>query len=333
MEALLHYVWKHKLYPLEGLVTQEGLGVEVIDPGLHNMDAGPDFFNAKIKIGDTLWVGNVEIHEKASDWFLHGHEKDARYDNVILHVCGDIDAMAVNSRGKSLCQMRLEVPARVREHYDELAREDRYPRCHRIIPVLPALTVHGWMSALQVERLERKTEDIRKRVEKCDGSWEAAYFVTLARNFGFGINNDVFEEWALHVPLQAVAHHRDNIFQVEALFMGQAGLLDIDTIPERYRNDALAEGYFQRLQEEYKYLAHKFSLRPIDARLWRFLRLRPQNFPHIRLSQLVSLYHQRKAGLSQLLEATDLEKARGNRHPSDPLLGDALHLWQHEREE
>lgn len=310
MEALLHYVWKHKLYPLEGLVTQEGLGVEVIDPGLHNIDAGPDFFNAKLKIGDTLWVGNVEIHEKASDWFLHGHEKDARYDNVILHVCGDIDAIAVNSQGKPLCQMRLDVPARVQEHFEELAREDKYPRCHRIIPELPALTIHGWMSALQVERLERKTEDIRKRVEKCDGSWEAAYFVTLARNFGFGINSDVFEEWALHVPLQAVAHHRDNIFQVEAFFMGQAGLLDINTIPERYRADALAEGYFQKLQEEYKYLAHKFSLRPIDAKLWRFLRLRPQNFPHIRLSQLVSLYHQRKAGLSQLLEATDLEQAR-----------------------
>ena len=199
MEALLHYVWKHKLYPLEGLVTQEGLGVEVIDPGLHNIDAGPDFFNAKLKIGDTLWVGNVEIHEKASDWFLHGHEKDARYDNVILHVCGDIDAIAVNSQGKPLCQMRLDVPARVQEHFEELAREDKYPRCHRIIPELPTLTIHGWMSALQVERLERKTEDIRKRVEKCDGSWEAAYFVTLARNFGFGINSDVFEEWALHV--------------------------------------------------------------------------------------------------------------------------------------
>lgn len=310
MEALLHYVWKHKMFPLAGLTTQEGLPVEVIDPGLHNNDAGPDFFNAKVKIGDTLWVGNMEIHDKASDWFSHGHEKDARYDNVVLHVCGIVDAIAVNSKGKPLCQMELEVPAHVREHYDELSREDLYPRCHKIIPALSALVVHGWMSALQVERLERKTKDILGRLERCDGSWEAAYFVTLARNFGFGINSDVFEEWALHVPLRAVDHHRDNIFQIEAFFMGQAGLLDIGSIPERYRAEALAEGYFQRLSEEYKYLAHKFSLTPIDAGLWRFSRLRPQNFPHVRLSQLASLYHQRKAGLSRLLEASNLEEAR-----------------------
>lgn len=310
MEALLHYVWKHKLFPLKEILTEDGQTVEVIDPGLHNSNAGPDFFNAKVKIGGTLWVGNVEIHDKASDWFSHGHDKDARYDNVVLHVCSVLDAQAVNTNGKLLCQLELQVPANVQAHYVELLREDLYPSCHRIIPSLSSLMVHSWMSALQVERLERKMEDILLRVKRCDGSWEAAYFMTLARNFGFGINGDVFEEWAFNVPLQAVGHHRDNLFQIEAIFMGQAGLLDFNTVPDRYRKDAIEEGYFKKLCEEYKYLAHKFSLKPIDVKLWRFLRLRPQNFPHIRISQLASLYYRRKVGLSQLLEATDIESAK-----------------------
>lgn len=310
MEALLHYVWKHKLFPLKELLSQDGQVVEVIDPGLHNRDAGPDFFNSKVKIGGTLWAGNVEIHDKASDWFLHGHDRDVRYDNVVLHVCSVLDAQAVNTKGEALCQVRLEVPPNVQAHYTELSQEDLYPPCHRIIPSLSTLMIHSWMSALQVERLERKMRDIRQRVERCDGSWEAAYFVTLARNFGFGINGDVFEQWALHVPLQAVGHHRDNLFQIEAMFMGQAGLLDINTVPGPYRAEAISEGYFQKMQGEYAYLARKFSLKPINANLWRFLRLRPQNFPHIRISQLANLYYRRMADLGQLLEATDVESAR-----------------------
>ncbi len=310
MEALLHYVWKHKLFPLQGMTTTDGLEVEVIDSGLHNRNAGPDFFNSKVKIGGTLWVGNVELHDKASDWFAHHHDQDTHYDNVILHVCATVDALAVNSQGKRLCQMVLGIPANVQAHYDQLSAQDLYPPCHTIIPSLPLLTLHSWMSALLVERMERKMDDILRRVERCDGSWEAAYFVTLARNFGFGINGDAFEEWAFHVPLLSAAHHRDNLFQVEALFMGQAGLLDINTVPERYRETAVAEGYLKKLVDEYRFLAHKFSLTPIDAARWRFLRLRPQNFPHIRISQLANLYHGCKAGLSQLLEAADVESAK-----------------------
>ncbi len=309
MEALLHYVWKHKLFPLRQLRSQDGKSIEVIDPGLQNRNTGPDFFNAKVKIGGTLWAGNVELHDKASDWFSHGHQNDTHYDNVILHVCSVLDAQAVNSKGEDLCQMQLDVPPNVLAHYTELLQEDMYPPCYRIIPSLSTLMVRSWMSALQVERLERKMKDVSERVERCDGSWETAYFVTLARNFGFGINGDVFEEWALHVPLQAVGHHRDNLFQIEAIFMGQAGLLDFDTIPKHYRADAIKEGYFKKLQGEYTYLARKFSLKPIDANRWRFLRLRPQNFPHIRISQLANLYYQHKADLSQLLEVTSVEDA------------------------
>ena len=306
MEALLHYCWKHKLFPLAILTTTDNRVVEVIDPGLHNRHAGPDFFNAKVKIDGTLWVGNVEIHDKASDWFAHGHDHDPAYDNVVLHVCGKIDAVARTSSGLVPPQMQLSVPQHVAEHYEELLRTDHYPPCYRIIPNLSKLLIHSWMSALQTERLKQKTEAIKQRVKFCDGSWEAGYFVTLARNYGFGVNSDAFEAWAKSIPLHAVDHHRDNLLQVEAIFMGQAGLLDLQAVPERYQQAALNEGYFARLRNEYLYLAHKFGLTPIDHKLWKFLRMRPQNFPHIRISQLAYLYYSRRAGLSQLVECDNV---------------------------
>ena len=310
MEELLHYTWKHRLLPLGELTTTDGRRVEVIDPGLHNRNAGPDFFNAKVRVGETLWVGNVEIHTRATDWYQHGHDRDPRYDNVVLHVCETIDGDVTNSKGEYIPQMQLSVPTTVREHYEELLKTDQYPPCYRVIPELSRLTVHAWMAALQTERLEQKTEAIRQRAERLNGSWEDAYFVTLARNYGFGINGDAFEQWAYHVPLNVVGHHRDDLFQIETIFMGQAGLLDLSTVPPHYHQDALNDGYFARLRNEYQYLAHKFSLTPMDASQWRFLRLRPQNFPHIRISQLANLYYQQKAGLSALLECKTIDELK-----------------------
>ena len=310
MEQLLHYTWKHKLYPLKELTTSDGQRVEIVDPGLHNRNAGPDFFNAKIRIGSTMWVGNVEIHDKSSDWYQHGHDKDSRYDNVVLHVAAELDTEVMKSNGEYVPQLQLSVPDDVLTHYDELQKTDEYPPCYKVIPDLSALIIHSWMAALQTERLEQKTEAIRKRAELCNGSWEDAYFVTLARNYGFGINGEVFEQWAYNIPLNAVAHHRDDLFQIEAIFMGQAGLLELDSIPEYYQKDALNDGYFAKLRNEYQYLAHKFSMKPIDFKLWRFLRLRPQNFPHIRISQLANLYYQQKAGLSQLIECETLDELK-----------------------
>ena len=322
MEQLIHYVWKHKLFPLTGLKTTDGQEVEVIDTGLHNHNAGPDFFNAKVKIGGTLWVGNVEIHDRASDWFLHRHDRDPNYNNVILHVAESIDVDVKTRRGDYPPQMRLQVPTAVREHYEELLTTDEYPACYRIIPSLSKLMVHSWMSALQTERLEQKTEAIAQRVKDCDGSWEAAYFVTLARNYGFGINGDAFETWAKLIPLQSVAHHRDNLMQIEAFFLGQAGLLDIAAIPERYQQQALNDSYFTELKSEYQYLAHKFGLQAMDANQWRFLRLRPQNFPHIRIAQLAHLYYEQRAGLSHLLECESVKEVR------ELLATQVTHYWE-----
>lgn len=306
MEKLLHYVWQHKLFPLTPLTTNAGLSVEVIDPGLHNTNAGPDFFNAKVKIDGTLWVGNVEIHERASDWFRHKHDIDPAYDSVILHVVGISDCEIPIKGKRILPQLEISVPDKVLNNYRELLAEDSFPPCYRVIPNIPTLIVHSWMSALTTERLEDKTRRIENWLKRTEGDWQRTFFIILARNFGFGTNADAFEEWATHIPMMAVGKHRDDIFQIEAFFFGQAGLLSNDVVPEERRDD-----YFLRLQREYEFLAHKFSLTPMDVKIWKFLRLRPQNFPHIRLAQLVHLYHSQRADFSHLLEADSIEALMG----------------------
>ena len=170
-EQLLHYCWKHKLFPLKELETTDGQPVEVIDTGLHNTDAGPDFFNAKVKIGDTLWAGNVEIHRRSADWYVHRHEQDAHYDNVILHIAAVIDTEIKTRSGQFVPQMQMDVPADVAQHYGELLTTDAYPPCYKIIPGLSQLTIRSWMSALQTERLEQKTQAIGDRADRCNGSW------------------------------------------------------------------------------------------------------------------------------------------------------------------
>ena len=156
MEELLHYVWKHKIFPLNELTTTTGQRLEIIDTGLTNKDAGPDFFNAKIKLDGVLWVGNIEIHTQASDWFKHGHHQNPVYDNVILHVATHIDVEVHRSNGESIPQMLLTCPEHIRENFKELTDTDKYPPCYRIIPSLSKLTIHSWMSALQMERFEQK---------------------------------------------------------------------------------------------------------------------------------------------------------------------------------
>lgn len=310
MEKLLHYCWKHRLTEAGRLFTTDGQLLEVFDVGLHNKNAGPDFFNVKLKIGGTLWAGNVEIHEKSSDWYVHGHEKDANYDSVVLHVAETINSDVRTSKGCLVPQFQLSVPPYVLSHYEELLATDDFPRCHQIIPGLSPLMLHSWMSALQAERLQQKTAAIGRRMQQSVSDWDATYFVTLARNFGFGINTDAFEAWANSFSLLDVIKHRDDPFQVEAIFMGQAGLLTPESIPERHREQALKDDYYIKLRDEYSYLQHKFNLTPIDHKRWRFLRLRPHNFPQIRISQLVNLFCCRQLGFSQLLECGELGQVR-----------------------
>lgn len=297
MEQLLHYIWKHKIFPLKQQETTSGLRVEVIDPGLANSNAGPDFFNAKVKINDTLWVGNVEIHSKTSDWFRHGHDKDKTYDSVILHVVEESDCEVLRINGEPIPQMLLNCPDTIQKNYETLRRTDMLPSCYDIIPQLSLLTIHSWLSALQSERFEKKAEAIDVRLKHCNGSWEDAFFITLARNFGFGLNGDAFEKWASMIPFRSVDKHRDDLFQVEAIFFGQAGLLE----------ESLDDPYYLRLQKEFAYMTHLFQLPIIDSSLWRFLRLRPGNFPHIRIAQLAFLYSRKWGIFSQLMEAESMK--------------------------
>ena len=311
MEQLLHYVWKHKIFPLKELKTTTGQQVEVIDTGLANTDAGPDFFNAKLKLDGVLWIGNIEIHERSSDWFKHGHHADAGYNSVILHIASEIDTEISRSNGERIPQIQLICPEAVRTNYKELLETDSYPPCYRIIPSLPPFTAHSWMTALQMERFEQKATLLNERLKRCQGNWEDAFFITLARNFGFGLNGDAFETWAHRLPFRAVDKHRNDVFQIEAIFFGQAGILE----------DSDGDGYYLRLKKEYTYLQHKFGLIPMDASLWRFLRLRPANFPHIRIAQLACLYHRAYGLLSRIMETETLQGVR------DILKGGTSEYW------
>ena len=311
MEQLLHYVWKHKIFPLKELKTTTGQQVEVIDTGLANTDAGPDFFNAKLKLDGVLWIGNIEIHERSSDWFKHGHHADAGYNSVILHIASEIDTEISRSNGERIPQIQLICPEAVRTNYKELLETASYPPCYRIIPSLPPFTAHSWMTALQMERFEQKATLLNERLKRCQGNWEDAFFITLARNFGFGLNGDAFETWAHQLPFRAVDKHRNDLFQIEAIFFGQAGILE----------DSDGDGYYLRLKKEYTYLQHKFGLIPMDASLWRFLRLRPANFPHIRIAQLACLYHRAYGLLSRIMETETLQGVR------DILKGGTSEYW------
>lgn len=304
MEQLLHYVWRHRLFPLRPLYTTDGRALEVVDPGLPNTDAGPDFFNAKVRVDGTLWVGNVEVHERASDWLRHGHDRDRAYDNVVLHVVGDADAEVCRTDGHPVPQLLLPCPDEVRCHYDELRQSDVFPPCRAVLTSLPLLKVHAWLSALLAERLRRKADAIGVRLRQNGNHWEDAFFVTLARNFGFGLNADAFEAWALRLPLRDVAKHRDSLFQIEALFFGLAGLLDDEPA-------CVADEYPASLLREYRYLQHKFTLpASLPRDRWRFLRLRPSGFPHVRLAQLAAIYRQQEGLLSRAMESATLDEAR-----------------------
>lgn len=253
-----------------------------------------------------LWVGNVELHTQASDWFRHGHDRNTAYDNVILHVVGVSDCEVHRTNGDVIAQLQLCCPESVRCRYAELRQAEAYPPCHSILSSLPKLTVHSWLSALQVERFERKAQDIAVRLERCNNHWEDVFFITLARNFGFGLNGDAFETWAGLLPFRAMDKHRNDLFQIEAFFYGLAGLLE-ETFLKKEQEDE----YSLRLCKEFRYLQRKFEIgQGMDATLWRFLRLRPENFPHIRLAQLAYLYQKGDKLFSRLLEAETLADVR-----------------------
>jgi len=301
MERLLHYVWKYKLYSPVGLVTTQGLPVSVIDTGIQNTNAGPDFFNAKVIIGETMWVGNVEIHSKASDWILHHHHNDKAYDSVILHLAGVLDTEICRMNGEPIPQARLSIPDAVRKNIDWLIhREVAIPCLHRIREIEP-VELSLWINALLSERLERKTKDILRLMEQYNNDWNEVFYITLTRCFGFGINNDAFERLAKSLPFHYIHKQRSSSSQIEAMLFGQAGML----------NEIKDCHYYRLLQQEYKFLQHKYNLKPLDDSVFKSLRVRPVNFPHIKLAQLASIWYRYHTLFSHILNEDDTEHIKG----------------------
>lgn len=280
-ESLLHYVWKFRLYSPYSLETTDGLPVEVIDPGIHNLDAGPDFFNAKIKIGDKYWAGNIEIHRSSEEWIKHGHHSDNAYNSVILHLSERIVGPVINQAGQLVPQCKLSVPSSIQKNADYLMFSHSALPCGDFLSSLPDIFVHSFLSSLAIERLERKTSDIETHLDRFCQSWDDVLYVLLSRNFGFGLNGDAFERLALSLPLRCIERHTDSLFQVEALLFGQSGLLEEK--PDE------VDDYYLRLSLEYRFLKNKYSLSPLEGFLFKRMRIRPRSFPEIRIAQLAAL--------------------------------------------
>lgn len=298
MEALLHTVWKHKLYVPASFRTSEGNTLEIIDTGLYNTNAGPDFFNAKIKIDGQIWVGNIEIHTCSSDWYKHRHEKDKAYNSVILHVAETIDREEIRAEaGRTIPQWEMKIPLYIRENYSLLTDNTKYMPCLSRIREINEIYLTDWKNALLTERLERKTNTIFQLLETCMDDWNEVFYICLARNFGFGINNDAFERLAKSLPLKHILKHRDSGKQVEALFLGQAGLLERDDIDDEY---------YRFLQKEYLFLQKKYDLHTLEAHIFKTLRIRPSNFPHVKIVQLAGFIRKAQHLFSEILEQTQL---------------------------
>jgi hypothetical protein len=299
MEQLLHYVWKYRLFR-ENPATTDGTAVEVIDSGIHNTNGGPDFFNAKIKIGDKVWAGNIEIHISSNDWYKHKHDTDPAYNSVILHVVEYISGETRNEAGQQVPQCRITYPRHLRDNVDYLLHADTNIPCCNYIGSLSPVHLNGWLNTLLIERLERKAGDIYRHLDNSKGSWEEAFYILLTRNFGFGLNSDTFERLALSLPLRYIQKQGDNIRQIEALLFGQAGLLD----------DNPSDEYSRNLLQEYLFLKNKYNLAPLESHLFMRLRVRPSGSPYIRLAQLSMLLHKTQGLFSKIVQCGDLGQIR-----------------------
>jgi len=291
-EEFLHYIWQYRLFD-KNLETNTGQEIFVVHPGFKNTDAGPDFFQARIKIGDTLWAGNVEIHNRASDWYLHQHQHDAAYSNIILHVVYEDDQQVLDKYDQPVATLELagKFSSRLFNKYQAFLYNKSWIPCSTDVSTIDALIWQSWLERLVVERIERKSFEIKQRLNLNLNDWEETFYQVLAGSFGFKVNEQPFLLLAKSLPLSVLGKHKDNLFQLEALLLGQAGLL---------RND-FADEYLQLLAKEYDFLKKKFSLNPIPGHLWKFLRLRPSNFPTIRISQFAALIYQSQNLFSKIL--------------------------------
>ena len=296
-EIVLHYIWKRCLWAGFEQQTTDGKKVEILSVGTHNHDAGPDYSSARIRIDGKEWVGNIEIHVCSSDWVKHRHHLDKAYDTVILHVVRTADKPIYNSRGELVPQCALNYPSdkdylsALFESAQQMDSAISRIGCAEQLLREPSLLTEGWRKTLLKKRLECKRASIMRLLEITNGSWEHALYISLARNFGFHTNSLPFEQLAINTPLSYLQKHRNSLFQLTALLMGQAGLIDD-----------------KELAKEYEFLRTKFSLTPMDGSVWKHARMRPQNSPELRIQQFAQLLYQSENLLSKILDTNDLKE-------------------------
>ncbi len=296
-EDILKFIWKHRLYKGNALQTTCGLELRVIHPGEHNVHAGPDFFNARIRLGALTWAGNVEVHQVASDWYRHGHHIDPAYNNVILHVVGKHDTEISNSLGRRILTLVPDYPASLVHRYLTLKKNEDLLPCRSYLKEIPTSRLESWLITLQADRTRRKSQYLLDRYLARYKNREEALYLALAMGFGLPLNNLPFELLAKDIPYRQVMNYRDNLFDLEALWFGQSGLL--------YPARGLGP-YPESLCERYAELKSRAVTDPVPHHLWKFLRLRPASFPTLRISQYASILHRNIPLMDSLLSVASL---------------------------
>ena len=301
-EDFLQFIWEHRLFETNNLKTTDGEKLEVVEQGTRNTDSGPDFFNAKVRIEDTLWVGNIEIHRNSSDWMRHNHDTDGAYDSIILHVVDNFDKPVQRKSGSTIPALVLTYPAHILENYRQLLAARTWIPCQVRFRAIDPFVLKIGFNRLMIERLQDKTAEILERLALNQNNWNETFYQFMARNFGFKTNALPFEMLAKSLPVSILGKHKNNLQQVEALLFGQSGLLNMELF---------GDDYFLNLRTEYEFLSKKYGLKPVAGHLWKFLRLRPVNFPTVRIAQLAALIHQSSGLFSEILDTgqiTQLQK-------------------------
>jgi hypothetical protein len=304
-EEFLHFVWKYGLFNKSRLFDNEGNQITVVNPGIYNRDSGPDFFNARIKAGSTEWAGNVEIHVKSSDFYSHGHHTDHAYDNVILHVVSINDTDVLDSSGRLLLTVEIETDENVYDKYSEMISNPRIIACQGSLRGIDRFFVRHWLLSVLVGRLKSKSEYVRSLLDETGNDWEETFYRMIMKYFGFRVNSEPFSRLASVLPFRIIKKHLDNRLQVEALLYGCGGMLD-----EGIFREAVKDTYFKELAREFRILASKYSLKPMHGWIWKFSRLRPVNFPTIRISQLAGMLTFTPGLFSRVIETADCDKLR-----------------------
>lgn len=293
-EKLLQYIWQFQCFQQYEIFTQNGEPLRIIHPGTHNCNQGPDFLDAKIQTGDTVWAGNIELHVRSSDWMSHQHDGDANYKNIILHVVWQDDL--VIHQPFPVLELMNKVPKLLLDKYSNLMQSPVFIPCEKNIHQVEILVFNKWKERLLVERLVEKSRFILDMLAENNNHWEETFWWSLAKSFGGPINGEAFEKTARTIPLNVLAKHKNQVQQIEALLLGQANLLTGDFKDE----------YSNMLQNEYRYLQKKYQLQPAGIPL-HFLRMRPSGFPTVRLAQLAMLVTQSKHLFSKIIAADSVK--------------------------